>query len=301
MRPSDPERKVVGGETLEIAQDRARRARRSERRRSPPSARGRRPFRRARNQIARRGHQTDAADHVARSEEDRHNDPAGACREREQPAQRAGHTATPSRRASRDRRRARRGGRRVAPAPGDERSRAPSGRREPLDRLGDDLGVHRIQSAVGSSRITSGASRRNARARAMRRALAGGRGRPPSPTTVSYPSGSARRSRRRRRGQPPAAPARPRPRDLRAGCCPRCVRESASAVAAPRPAAPAKRRCLHRRGRRRRRSRGPPSARRGAAERGDRALARSARADEGHGLARRELEVEPSSTVPAGG
>ena len=85
----------------------------------------------------------------------------------------------------RRRRRAGRSGRRARRAPAGARSGARSARpaaaapRRPRPPRSSGS-----RSAVGSSRITSGASRRNARASPMRRRSPGDSGRAPSPTTV---------------------------------------------------------------------------------------------------------------------
>ena len=66
----------------------------------------------------------------------------------------------------------------------DEHHRPPGAKT--LDRLGDDERRSAgSRSAVGSSRTTSGASRRNARASASLRLSPAESDRPPSPTTVS--------------------------------------------------------------------------------------------------------------------
>ncbi len=149
------------------------------------------------------------------------------------------------------------------------------------------------RSAVGSSRITKGASRRNARASAIRRRSPAESGLPPSPTSVSYPEGSARTkwsapASIAPRGSEPSD-ARGAPRRMLSATVPRkivgrcgtqasrrrqtSVRHSARSMLADRDAA---------------------GDRVGEAqeEARDGALSRSARADEGDGLAGQQLEVE---------
>jgi hypothetical protein len=65
----------------------------------------------------------------------------------------------------------------------DEEDGAPG--EQALDRRAHRLGARRVEVGGRTSRITSGASRRNARASAIRRTCPADSGRPPSPTTVS--------------------------------------------------------------------------------------------------------------------
>ena len=148
--------------------------------------------------------------------------------------------------------------------------------------------------AVGSSRITSEASRTNARARAIRWSSPAESGRPPSPTTVSYPSGSpatnssapassaaARTPRRPPWRRPSRMLSATVPRKI-VGCCGTqaiWARQAAESHAA-RSIVPAV-------------TRPRVGSKRAKQERRDRALASSARADEGHRLSGRELEVDP--------
>ena len=74
---------------------------------------------------------------------------------------------------------------------GDEQHR-PARRRSRSTASATIAALAGSRLAVGSSRTTSGASRRNARASAIRCRCPAESGRPPSPTTVSYPSGSSR-------------------------------------------------------------------------------------------------------------
>ena len=116
--------------------------------------------------------------------------------------------------------------------------------------------------AVGSSRMTNDALRRNALARAMRCRSPAETGRPPSPTIVPYPSGSARmKSSAPARRQPRRLGRRP-PRGLPAGCCRPPTPEERRAAAAPRRASDARQTDSRARARRRPRSRALPSARR---------------------------------------
>jgi aspartyl-tRNA synthetase len=66
---------------------------------------------------------------------------------------------------------------------GDEKNR--STRAQSLDRLRDDVGVDGVEIGGGSSRITNGASRTKALARAILRRSPADSARPPSPTRVS--------------------------------------------------------------------------------------------------------------------
>ena len=106
--------------------------------------------------------------------------------------------------------------------------------------------------AVGSSSSSSGASRRNARASAMRWRSPAESPAPRSPSTVSSPRGSRRRSRRDR---PRRRPPRPPSRGLRAPeahVLRRSSRRTGAVAAGPTRAAPARRRGRARRARRRR-------------------------------------------------
>ena len=125
------------------------------------------------------------------------------------------------------------------------------------------------------------------------------RGRPASPTTVSYPSGSARTKPSAPAGLAAAGSPRRGPLRGRGGCCRRRCRGRSSGAAEPTRALASRRPGRSVRGRRRPRSRARRLARRGPGEGSRWCSCRAGLSDEREGLARTKLEVERVEHEPA--
>ena len=179
------EREVVPDEPVEVARERAGEPEEAHRDDRDGEREDGRLLRRARDQVAGGRHQRDAERDGERAEEDREGcAPARDARDRDESPQgphaasRAGSTMRPASRATiRSARRASSGRCTMS------RTERPPRNRSTASPTSSALTGSRF--AVGSSRMTSGASRRKARARASRCTWPAESGRPPSPTTVS--------------------------------------------------------------------------------------------------------------------